>query len=265
MSIYRRKHRPVPVSFFAFQDIITALAGSMLIFVLSLAVAKYHFNGNDSNENMLDRKEYDILQNRLSLNKSLLLKEERKIADLRKEFDRSKHNEKVLAVNQRLEISGKRLEKIAGERSRMLQDMQQELALLKQRNQALAAKNPELAELIKQAFELEKRYADQYKKLLFADNMSKQNIVLSVSRNSWTIRLPGSKEIVQLGDSTRALPRLLEKLRKFNSASTRLIMGVRPSAGGFAEPLQRELKRAFPAMETVAEPLAHETLGGLTL
>ena len=40
MKIYRRKHRLVPVSFFAFQDIITALAGCMLIFVLALAAAK---------------------------------------------------------------------------------------------------------------------------------------------------------------------------------------------------------------------------------
>ena len=89
MNSFRKKHRPVPVSFFAFQDIITALAGCMLIFVLSSIAAKTN-SASVEDGGLIDSKEYDLLQNQIKLNNSLLAKEEQAIAVLEQEFDRSK-------------------------------------------------------------------------------------------------------------------------------------------------------------------------------
>ena len=104
MNIFRKKHRPVPVSFFAFQDIITALAGCMLIFVLALIAAKAN-SSSVENGGLIDSKEYDLLQNQIKLNNSLLAKEEQAIAVLEQEFDRGKLAEQTQKHNKNLALS----------------------------------------------------------------------------------------------------------------------------------------------------------------
>ena len=115
MKKRRWKAQTLPVSFFAFQDIITALAGCMLIFVLALAAAKSRA-GNDSSGGMIDRSEYDLLQNKFKLNSSLLRAEEKKIAALRLKLDREKHNLQSVERRKQLQDSSRKLEKIAEER-----------------------------------------------------------------------------------------------------------------------------------------------------
>ena len=265
MSIYRRKRRPVPVSFFAFQDIITALAGSMLIFVLALAAAKSRY-GNDQNASgMVDRSEYDLLQNQFKLNASLLTAEEKKIAGLRRKLDDAKLNEQDIEQQKLLEKSNKKLEKIADERRKMLADIQKRSAVQQKKNQVLIAEKPILSSLIKQADELENQYASQHRKLLFAESRNKQNIILTVSRNAWYLQSVSGKAPELLGNSVEAMPRLQKKLASLNAATTRLIIAVRPSAGGFIEQLKNNLQQKFLLMEITAEPLAHETSGGVKL
>lgn len=264
MNIYRRKHRPVPVSFFAFQDIITALAGCMLIFVLIMATAKSRFSGGVAEADLPERNDYDLLQEKIKLHRSLLAAEESKNDKLRQQINRSTVNEKIAERNRSLESAGKKLEKTFEQRSKMLKDMQQQLADLKKHNQTLAAEKRELAALIKRSIELEQQYNSQRRKFLFADK-NRQNIVLHISRSSWQLQTAAGQTPEQLGNSVEALPLLIRKLQGLPEKSTRLIIGVRPSGGGFAEPLKRRLKNSFPGMEIVSEPLEHETAGGVDL
>ena len=265
MKIYRRKRRPVPVSFFAFQDIITALAGCMLIFVLALAAAKSRSGNGTSGDGMIDRTEYDLLQNKFKLNSSLLQEEEKKIAALRRKLDREKLQEQSAERQKQLKYSSKKLEIIAGERRKMLHDIQQKLAYQQTVNQTLAAEKKVLASLIQQALNLEKQYADKRRKLLFNDNQNKKNIILTVSREAWHLQTSSSQAPELLGNSVESMDKLLKKLRQFNSGTTRVIIAVRPSAGGFIEQLKNKLLYKFPGLETVAEPLSHETAGGVEL
>ena len=265
MDIYRRKRRPVPVSFFAFQDIITALAGSMLIFVLALAAAKSRSGNDSSGGGMADRSEYDLLQSRFKLNSTLLAEEEKKVAALRRNFDREKRNEQALEQRKRLENSCRKLEKIAGERKKMLDDIQRQSASQQKKNQALAAEKPTLSMLITQADELETQYAAQRSKLLFADSKIKQNIILTTSCDAWYLQTAVGKSPELLGNSVDSMSKLQEKLHLFDAQTTRLIIAVRPSAGGFIEQLKNKLQQKFPAMEIIAEPLTHETSGGVEL
>ena len=265
MKIYRKKHRPLPVSFFAFQDIITALAGCMLIFVLTLAAAKNCTAPEDVPGSSFEQKDYDFLIEKIRLSRSMLADEEKKTALLRQQFDREQLNEQYKNLNQRLKNSSNQLEKVIQQRSQMLENMQKELALLKKQNQQLAAVQPELLELVKQAGNLEKKYRDQQKKLVFTDNSTRKNIVLTVSKKSWLLQIKAAGTTENLGSGIDSMGRLKEKLRSLDPAHLRLIIAVRPSAGGFAEILKNELKKSFPAMETVAEPLADETLGGVKL
>ncbi|MBE6402639.1 MAG: hypothetical protein E7039_02810 [Lentisphaerae bacterium] len=264
MKSYRRKRRPVPVSFFAFQDIITALAGCMLIFVLALAAAKSRA-GNDSSGGMIDRSEYDLLQNKFKLNSSLLRAEEKKIAALRLKLDREKHNLQSVERRKQLQDSSRKLEKIAEEREKLLNSIQQKLAQQQKKNHALAGEKKVLASLIQQATELEEQYNAQHRKLLFADNSRKQNIILTVSRNTWHLQTRSGQVPELLGNSVTSPEKLLKKLRSFNPGSIRLVIAVRPSAGGFIEQLKNKLQQNFPQLETVAEPLSHETSGGVEL
>ena len=66
MRSLRRKSRQVPVSFFALQDIITALAGSMLIIVLIIAYGKSR-TANNPGKAMGSRSEYTQLQQKITL------------------------------------------------------------------------------------------------------------------------------------------------------------------------------------------------------
>ena len=176
MNIFRKKHRPVPVSFFAFQDIITALAGCMLIFVLSSIAAKTN-SASVEDGGLIDSKEYDLLQNQIKLNNSLLAKEEQAIAVLEQEFDRSKLAEQTQKHNKNLALSRRKLEKVARERARLFDEIKRSLELEQKLNRTLAEKNPQLAALINQSDKLQQEYAMQQSKLLFADS-KKKNLIM---------------------------------------------------------------------------------------
>lgn len=265
MNIYRKKHRPVPVSFFAFQDIITALAGCMLIFVLALAAAKNRSSGDAPFGKTIARSDYDTLQSSIKLKRSILKDQEQKIAELRAKLDHSEISEQNIVLNKRLKNSTAQLEKISSERAQMLEAMQDELSELKNRNRQLQLDNKELTALVEQRMMLEKQCSDQRKKLSFADKKNRKNIILTVSRNSWYWQEKSAQKPIFAGSSTTALPFVKKQLAGFAPQHTRLIIAVRPSAGGFAGTLKKSLQKTFPAMEIVAEPLPHETLGGLGL
>ena len=263
MNSFRKKHRPVPVSFFAFQDIITALAGCMLIFVLSSIAAKTN-SASVEDGGLIDSKEYDLLQNQIKLNNSLLAKEEQAIAVLEQEFDRSKLAEQTQKHNKNLALSRRKLEKVARERARLFDEIRRSLELEQKLNRTLAEKNPQLAALINQADKLQQEYAMQQSKLLFADS-KKKNLILTVSRKCWLWQAVPGKTPELLGNSVEAPEKVLQKLYDCKSSEVRLIIAVRPSGGGFIEQLKKLLKHTFPAMEIVAEPLASENSGGLEL
>ncbi len=265
MNIYRKKHRPVPISFFAFQDIITALAGCMLIFVLALAAAKSRSGGDVPAGKTFARSDYAALQSSIKLKRSILKDQEQKIAGLRAKLEHSEISEQNTLLNKRLKNSTGKLEKISSERARMLEEMQDELSALKNRNRQLKLANKELTALIEQCMMLEKQCSDQRQKLSFADKKNRKNIILTVSRNSWYWQEKPTLKPILAGSSTTALPFVKKQLTGFEPQQTRLIIAVRPSAGGFAGTLKKSLQKTFPAMEIVAEPLSHETLGGLEL
>ena len=265
MKIYRRKHRLVPVSFFAFQDIITALAGCMLIFVLALAAAKNRSAADKAEEKTAPRSEYEQLQSNIKLKRAMLKTEEQKTAILREQIERSELNEQNIELNKRLKNSGRKLEKIAGERAHKLEKMQQQLSILKKQNEQLMLANKELAELIEQSDSLEKQYLNQRRKLHIANGSNRNNIVLTISRSSWLYQAKAGTQALHIGNAANAFPQLKNQLSGLDLPRTRLIIAVRPSAGGFAGTLKNSLQKTFPALEIVAEPLAHETLGGLDL
>ena len=174
MRTYRKKHRLLPVSFFAFQDIITALAGCMLIFVLTLAAARSYSGPSESSAGDFSQKEYDILLEKIRLSRSMLTVEERSIAQLQQQFESDRISEQNKNFNQELERSTQQLEKSLQQRSQMLKSLQKEFDSLKKLNRQLAADNAELFELIKKSAELEKQYRSQHKKLVFANLVMKE-------------------------------------------------------------------------------------------
>ena len=67
MSRIRSKKHILPVSFFAFQDIITSLAGALLIIVLIIACKKNSPTPAVGSSPQVSRSDYEKLQNAINL------------------------------------------------------------------------------------------------------------------------------------------------------------------------------------------------------
>ena len=88
MKFRRRKTGQLPVSFFAFQDIITALAGVILILVLLTLYQKSRaVPAPADGENGIPQWQYQALQQKIASSKNRLDSSHRQLDDLCKSFD----------------------------------------------------------------------------------------------------------------------------------------------------------------------------------
>lgn len=263
MRSFRRKKRQVPVSFFAFQDIITALAGSMLIIVLILAYGKSR-TAAFSGKSMGSRSEYSSLQQKILLKTEELKFKRAMLAQ--QQLRLNNHGRE--AVEQRTQM----LKKSTRQLREQQRDLRQELQLWSKRvarqQNILSATAPELLKGIDEldALRQQLRHRQHLLKIVKAD--SKQIFLLDCRRNCWrwsdnTVK----NQLLGKNDPTpaTALAEVTARLSSVPPQEARLILAVRPSAGNFAQALKNHLQRRFPALEIVYEPLIWEDTGGFTL
>ena len=145
------------------------------------------------------------------------------------------------------------------------------LPIWKRQQKILSSSDPALKKLLESAVEVEQikqqlRHKQYLLKIVPPDR--KQTFLLECSRNCW-LWSDHANRAVQLGKNdptpTTALTELRQKLRAVVPEQSRLIIAIRPSAGGFAQALKDQLKEDFPATEIICEPLIWENAGGFTL
>ena len=263
------KRSYLAVTFFSFQDIITALAGSMLIVVLLTALI--HTRETEKNTPQPaagNRSYYEELQTRINLSRTELEKRRRDLAALKDNLQEKRMSEQLQKENLHLRQELAKLEKIEHDYRRMEAQLTAELARYKSQTAARDARQSELAQLLKQRNELEKVLADRLSRLKLQEIDGKKNVLLDCSRTQWFwSEDPGRKELLNGNDVTpaTALKNLRNKLKQRSLAKTRLVIAVRPSAGGFFQALKGRLHQEFPALEIATEPMASETVGELVL
>ena len=267
MRSLRRKNRQVPVSFFAFQDIITALAGSMLIIVLVIAYGKSRA-ANTPGAATGSRSEYNQLQQKVLLQTQELEFKRALLQQQRQKQTTLRRSEALEQQQQKIKINLRQVQKSQ-------QQLQKEYQLWLQKNseqqKILSSSDPALKKLLESAVEVEQikrqlRHKQYLLKIVPPDR--KQTFLLECSRNCW-LWSDHANRAIQLGKNdptpTTALTELRQKLRAVVPEQSRLIIAIRPTAGGFAQALKDQLKEAFPAMEIICEPLIWENAGGFTL
>lgn len=268
MSRLRRRPFQQAVSFFAFQDIITALAGSLLIIVLASAWSRQQ-NPAPSAEAGHSRSEYEHLQQQNVQLRTAIQTASAQLENLRRQ--QKQHN--LQAQQQKLQLHNQNqlqeLEKVIAQRRKLRQQLEQENSRLKTQTAQLTPQQQQYIQLENSARELQQKLSDRQLRRKIADRKP-ASAILDCSRNSWLwSSQPGQWH--QLGGRASSLPalegwhELEDKLKNSVPAIRHLVIAVRPSAGIFAEALKNCLRQKFPQMEIVAEPLASETAGGLEL
>ena len=257
------RRRQVPVSFLAFQDIITALAGTLLLIVLLTGLYKSTATPGGEVHAAGSAAEYSALTRLAGLKRAQLAAERKKLEQLRREFDQQARAAARLAEAEQLGNAIRKMEHIAGERQKMLEKLQSDLYKLQK-------STPRSAEAVQMLDRLEKyrRLSAQWQHRQLEYSLqgigNKENILLDCSRNRFLV-LRQNRSPQDLGAAYNALDKVKNILIRHDPAATRLIIGVRPSAGTFAQALQKALKTQFPKLEIISEPLASETSGGLRL
>ena len=264
----RERNRLTAVSFFAFQDIITALAGALLIIVLLLSYGK---QGSEITENSsgIARSEYDLLVQAVELKRASLARNQKQIDTLLQQLNARRSGEAALKIN-------RQLKNIANEAENAIRQMQLERKKLQEELTAVmqqaADTDPEVKEKLKQLDRirnLTRQLQDKENSFRADPSGKKQFLLLDCSQQRWRWS-SRSGEVVNLGradDPTceSALQELLAKLDKCNRSDSCLIVTVRPAAGGFARSLIELVIQKYPQLEIIAEPLVSESAGGIVL
>lgn len=262
----RIKKRQLPVSFFAFQDIITALAGALLIIVLVTAYGRSRPGAPE--ESMVSRSEYELLQQKLQLQSDLLSARQQELKQLRKEQKLSrKAVQKSQQENLYKNASGK-VNKSLAEWELLYRKLSAEQEkLTREINRA----DPAMRDLLAQAEALESLQQELKHKqnsFLLESGGERKLVVLDCARGKWLWSDPQDKNIRLGADDLSpqmALNELRDRLKQFDPLKVKLLIAVRPSAGAFAQALKELLQREFPGMQIICEPLASETAGGFEL
>ena len=258
MKCRRRKKGMLPVSFFAFQDIITALAGVILILVLLTLYQKSRIlPAAADNHNAVPLKQYQSLQQKIAFSKSRLAGTRRQLDEMRKNFQADRQQQENLRRSRELTAALPEMEKLIQKRKKQLATLQKEQAALQQ--QLSKYSDDDLQKLRERFYcQLNNNLTYQVK-----STGGKEVLLLTIARREWQFSAAGGKKISYL--PAEAMNLLIEELKKFPSGKVHLLIAVRPSAGAFAESVKNHLQQQFPAMEITAEPLMSEKFGGLTL
>ena len=263
MRSLRRKSRQVPVSFFAFQDIITALAGSMLIIVLIIAYGKSRAAAN-SGKAMGSRSEYIQLQQKITL-----LNEELKF---KQTMLQQQHNRLNTSVGEAAEQRIRQLKSSTRQIRQHRQDLQKELQSLQSRAAAqrelLQKVDPQLLKGIEELESLQQQLRSRQYMLKVINPDNKHIFLLDCARSRWSFSdVNNPVQLLGKADPTpaAALAEVTARLRSVPQQQARLILAVRPSAGNFAQALKEHLQANFPEMEIIYEPLIWENAGGFVL
>ena len=257
------RKREMPLSFLAFQDIITALAGTMLLLVLLIGLHKSHSANSSTAPATASRQEYEELLRQTGIKRSNLARERQKLENLRKKFDEQAQAAADQMQSKRLAGSIRQMEQLIRQRQQMLQKLQKELQNLQKAPPCTPEEKKLLALLEKYHKSKLELHKVQLEYTLLASDR-KENILLDCSRSCWVLSRRDRPPRV-LGAAYEAFPELLKYLRKHDPAASCLIISVRPSAGGFIQALKKSLKNEFPKLEIIAEPLVSESAGGLKL
>ena len=255
MKSRRRKTGQLPVSFFAFQDIITALAGVILILVLLTLYQKSRaVPAPAEGENNIPQWQYQALQQKIAASKSRLDSTHRELDDLRKSFDAERTQQERLRRRRELTATLPEMDKLISQRQHNLAVLQKEYDAIQEELAKLSG-NKELRE--KFARELNATETYQIKSAT-----GKKVLLLELSRRKW--QFSADKKKLTFSPAL-AMQSLIKELKKFPPDKVHLVIAVRPSAGSFAEGAKNHLQQNFPAMEITAEPLMSENFGALTL
>lgn len=247
----------LPVSFFAFQDIITALAGVILILVLLALYQKSRIlpAAADKN-NAVPLKQYQSLQQKIAFSKTRLAGSRRQLDELRKNFQADRQQQEYLRRSRELTAALPEMAKIIQQRKKQLAILQKEQAALQQ--QLSKYSDNELKQLREKFIRnLNDNLTYQVK-----SSAGKDILLLTIARREWQFTAGGRKISYQ---PVAAMNLLIKELKKYSPGKIHLLIAVRPSAGAFAEAVKNHLQQQFPAMEISSEPLISENFGGLTL
>ena len=263
MRSLRRKNRQVPVSFFAFQDIITALAGSMLIIVLIIAYGKSR-TANNPGKAMGSRSEYTQLQQKITL-QSEELKFKQTMLQQQQNRRNSRDGEAAAQRIQKLKSSTRQLRQHRQEQQNELQSLQRRTAA---QYELLKKVDPQLLKGVEELESLQQQLRSRQYMLKVINPDNKHIFLLDCARSRWSFSdINNPVRLLGKADPTpaTALAELTAHLRSVPQQKARLILAVRPSAGNFAQALKEHLQTNFPELEIIYEPLIWENAGGFVL
>ena len=267
MTLYRRQKRLLPISFFAFQDIITALAGTLLIVVLVLAFSRN--SGDIPVNNTAHGSKRDFERNQKLITQ---LEQQRALAQLRLQALQNQHAslldyEAMQEKNRQQQFAFLALQ---NQKQQYLQRKKKLEQALAQTAQLLRTAPEELRQKLQTALlikTLEEKLSAVQHSYRIVPQDSKKNLLLECKRDGWLWSTAESPQARLLGknDPTpqQKLNDLRAELKKYPPQQSRLIIAVRPSAGMMIQALKNQLRQEFPNLEILCEPLADENLGGL--
>ena len=149
MKRHRRKSGKLPVSFFAFQDIITALAGVILILVLLTLYQKSRAipAPEDQSDEAVSLSQYQALQQQIQQSRNDLEYSHRQLDDLRKNFQTDRIRQEDLRRRRELAATLPVMEKLLQQRQKHFELLQKQHAKLRRQLQKHSA--DDLAQLRK--------------------------------------------------------------------------------------------------------------------
>ena len=271
MRFFRHRHRhPGGMSLLAFQDIITALAGAILIIVLA---SMYCRNQNSSSaltgaENRDLTRQFEQLQQQLTLTRSQLNETQQQLRELREHQQTARQQQTALKQTELLQHQTAIMLQTVNQRTGELHALQRSVEQLNQQITSANVQQQKYLQLQLKRLDLQKKLEDLRLRRQIAADQNGRTVLLDCRRGRWIWssrngeqHLLGSAD-VSPGTAWRELQELLKHLPQPNS---QLIIAVRPSAGGFAEALKKSLHRKFPHLKIILEPMFSEKSGGLQL
>ncbi len=270
----RRRRGGPPVSFFAFQDIITGLAGAMVVIVLLMAFFRTGRGGAELGGGVLaDAAAEERLRARLSLCETELASARAAQAAFRRRVAEAARSERDRRRAAQLAAARSELELETRRRQAELSGLEAELRALAAADAAATA----AAGAAGREFQaLRTALADKERALADAERRFKVRsaeggrtfAVLDCGRSRWRWQMPDAP-VRELGAAdaptpAAALAALRTQLRNLDPTRHTLLVAVRPSAGGFIDALLEVIQESAPRLEIAVEPLASETLGGFT-
>lgn len=267
MSLFRRKKRQLPVSFFAFQDIITALAGSLLIIVLAAA---YYKSRAQAAGGVAVGKIGDFKQNKqaiMQLEQQIKL-QKYNLDSLLNKYKAAEQNSRQQQIIRKQELAALSLQKEIRSLEKLKLDHQNRLALLTAQIRKANNREQLLLDKAVQNELLTGKLDDIKNTRIFRSKNSRQVLLLECSQKGWFWSSTSMKR-KQLGANDpspqQALNELRSLLKKHAAEKHILVIAVRPSAGDMVQALRMLLMQEYPALQIICEPLEFENSGGLKL